>query len=604
MTDRDSSAHGSTNLLTPARAAATSQPPGSNIIRPRSYRRENASYSDGTTTNLEPGSSTESPRNTSSRSTDVSRFSEHTRHEADPNSRPGRHELAQFLGDSWLQRWTSVQAFASNIMSNSNKSLNDPSTPEERSHLRRKNYRLENWGPVPPSNSSLTHSIAAGSSAHRQAALRAAKTASVLESYEGVNGGLDVIGKHKRRKSDESVPHACESAQQLVYVHEVQPNDTYAGIVLRYKCREDIFRKSNRLWSQDSVQTRKWLILPVDACEVKGRPIDPLNCETDSLDPAPSKIEDHQSKNGASRNGTLSDSRSSALMASTHCEQESEDGMPWTHVRWVQMEAFSKPIQIVRVVQHSLGYFPPRRKRSVRTISPNTSSRRSSGLSNFTLGLNDGSSPCQFNSPSRQPSLPGRPSSSHDRVDSETADNRPSWMRRPGGVGSMNRSVKEPGPDNDYLNLWAKKHLPGLDLDTMPSMSVMGSDIAHFGFGLASTTLVESSFEEGKELDKTSRLGSGLDRAAAVVEHWLRGALVKRPSTPSLGNRSRPTGLSSKQDFHNLIELTHATGQECETMHLPTSSCTSATARIADVMATRDNTSLDSKYADSQKKDK
>ncbi|KAG6036385.1 hypothetical protein E4U41_005733 [Claviceps citrina] len=573
MTDQNNSVQDSVSTSASA-LSASSQPLGSNVIRPRNRRPDGAPRSDETTSrNPRSGSRTEVLCNDTSHSRGVSWSSEHQRPRDPKNISDGR-EFTQFLSDSWAQSWTSVQAFASSIISNGTKALNGPESPRERVRQPRKNSRVDAWGPVPPSQPLVTHNIAAGSPAHMQAALKTARTASVLESYEGVNGGLDISGKHKRRKSEESMPHDLEQAEQLVYVHEVQPEDTYAGVVLRYKCREDIFRKSNRLWSQDSVQTRKWLILPVDACEVKGRPLDPQSwhrsCETNLLDSTKLTTNDSSSDEIIS-NDFLTELGKSAPNVSTKCEQDSGDEKPWTHVRWVQIDSFAKPVQIARVARHTLGYFPPRRKRSVQNMSSTTSLRRSSDLSNLTLSLKESPSPCRLSSSIVPPSVSGTLLSSQNRVDNETSDNRPSWMRRPGGVGSMNMSVKEPGPDEDYLNAWAKKHLPGLDLDTMPSMSVMGSDSACFGFRQGSATIVEYPGEAGRDLGNPSRLGSGLDKAAAAVEHWLRGALAKRPSTPFSGNRSRPTGLSGRQDLSDLIELTNAASDEDTPTNLLTS---------------------------------
>ncbi|KAG5927619.1 hypothetical protein E4U42_002039 [Claviceps africana] len=592
MTDRTNAGQGSSSLLTSG-LAASSQSPGSSVIRSRNRRHDNAHLYDETSINLQSGSRIDDVWDVPKRSRNISRSSEPTRPIIDSKSLAGGQDLAQFLGDSWTQSWTSVQSFASSILSNGNKFSEGRQSPQARTRLGRKNSRLDTWGPLPPSESPLAHNIAAGSPAHRQAALKAAKTASVLESYEGVNGGLDTTGIHKRRKSDESAPPDLEPADRLVYVHEVQPNDTYAGIILRYKCREDVFRKSNRLWSRDSVQTRKWLILPVDACEIKGRPLGPQsghqNSEIDHPAPAPSTTEDAASDCGSLGNNFLSEHRNSA--SSGQRAQDLEDDKPWTHVRWVQIDSFAKPVRIARVSRQSLGYFPPRRKRSIRTISPTNSPRQTSDLANPTSSLNEGSSPRQLDSPSRQPPTPGTSLASHGRVDNELPDTRPSWMRRPGGVGSMNIDVKEPGPDNDFFNTWAKKHLPGLDLDTMPSMSVMGSDSAHFGFGQASATIVENPLAEGRDVGDTSRLGSGLDRAAAAIEHWVRGALTKRPSTPLSGNRSRPTGSSSEQGLSDLIELRNAISEADETRNLLMSLDTSTTARTKGVIASRDKTS-------------
>lgn len=125
----------------------------------------------------------------------------------------------------------------------------------------------------------------------------------------------------------------------------------------------------------------------------------------------------------------------------------------------------------------------------------------------------------------------------------------------------MSGNVRAPGPDGDYFNSWARKHLPGLNIEGLPSMSIMGSDVARFGFASESSGIVESPFEDGRDDKSVSRQGSGLDRAAAAVEGLLRGALAKRPSTQRIGSRARPTRLPIGESDGDLIELAD-TGSE------------------------------------------
>ena len=137
-------------------------------------------------------------------------------------------------------------------------------------------------------------------------------------------------------------------------------------------------------------------------------------------------------------------------------------------------------------------------------------------------------------------------------------------MREPGGVGTMDWTVRAPGPDKDYLNTWTKKHIPGLNIEG-PSMSIMGSETAQFGFGSgqdgAAAGLVDNPFQGGDVL-ATNQNGTPLDRAAAAVETWFRGALAKRPSTPMTGhNRSSSHQHHAASEFGgdaaggDLIEL-------------------------------------------------
>ncbi|KAI1775204.1 carbohydrate-binding module family 50 protein [Hypoxylon cercidicola] len=477
------------------------------------------------------------------------------------------------LEGSWTPTWASVQDFASSLLEGGYSS--DPSRPSSSGGSKARPKSIwkglgggnaksgkssSNWGPAPPAESRpAAKDIAAGSLAEREAQLKARKTASVLESYEGVNGGLDVSGKYKRRNSEETPRDASEPIveEQLVYLHHVQPTDTYAGIILRYRCQEHAFRKTNGLWSRDNIQIRKHLMIPVDACESKGRPCDPPSQysqqvdllattpqPTDFTSPFGSAPQPHQRFHDSYFESVSSKSAGKA--------PQDDEERPWTHVRWVKLDSVQEPIEIVRVSRKTMGYFPPRRKKSIHTTSSFSTPRHSLELSKTITNTSEAMDSPGHLSSRRLSSLSARPtpaslgtsSSARSRVTSlGEGDSVPVWMRRPGGVGSMGRSVKAPGPAKDYFNTWVNKRLPGLGIDSMPSMSVMGSETAHFGF--KNTTeeaagIVESPFEEGRDAASPSKNGMGLEHAAASIETWLRGAWARRPSTPRLGSHRRP----------------------------------------------------------------
>jgi len=429
------------------------------------------------------------------------------------------------------------------------------------------------WGPEPPAEGRpRLQDVAAGPMAEREAALRAIRTASVLESHEGVNCGLDVAGKFKRRNSDEdlrgSTAQEQDMGEHLVYIHHVQPNDTYAGIVLKYKCREDAFRKANGLWSRDGIQIRKWLALPVDACEIRGRPCQgpsSPNVGVDLLARTPEETDPF--------GGPISNSGYFFTNGYAENHKDHDDDRPWTHVRWVAIDNSPQPVEVARIPRKALGFFPPRRKKSIHTTSTLSTPRGSVDVPSTRLGSDPGVG--GLNSPSssssRRPSvLSARAeltsSTSRTRVSSVGAGSddrlKPAWMRRPGGVGSLGRNVRAPGPERDYFNSWTKKHLPGLTMDSLPSMSVMGSERARLGFtSVADETnvvIVESPFADGHKAGSATTgggaQGTGLDKAAAAIETWLRGAFTKRPGTPVLGPR-RGTGIESLEGEGDLIEL-------------------------------------------------
>ncbi|KAK3353089.1 Arv1-like family-domain-containing protein [Lasiosphaeria hispida] len=472
---------------------------------------------------------------------------------------------------SWVPSWASVQGLASSFLSGGEPGFG------------------RNWGPEPPNEPRpRLNDVAAGSMAKREAALKAMRTASVLESHEGVNGGLDAAGHHKKRNSDEEPRGSAqqeESEEHLVYIHHVQPSDTYAGIVLKYKCREDAFRKANGLWSRDGIQVRKWLTLPVDACEVRGRPCEGPSTPSARVDLLARTPEETDPFGGRDSRGDFFASNTDGH-SSDHPKPSGDEERPWTHVRWVSIDSCPHPVEIARVPRKALGYFPPRRKKSIHTASTTLSTPRGSfDVPSITLGSEAGGglgSPGSASS-RRQSLLSGRPqlntlssnqfaTGRRSRVnsiginDDLSLDPRPAWMRRPGGVGSLGKSVRAPGPERDYFNSWTKRHLPGLiNVDSMSSMSVMGSESARFGFGNAAengpaaAALVEGLFEGGRDETGASEVvnhqGSGLDKAALALEIWLRGAFAKRgPATPVLGPRGRP-GAPAMEGDGDLIEL-------------------------------------------------
>lgn len=439
------------------------------------------------------------------------------------------------------------------------------------------------WGPEPPSSRRpRLQDVGAGSMAEREASLRAMRTASVLESHPGVNGGLDF----KKRNSDDvprdSPQQQQEVAEHLVYIHHVQPSDTYAGIVLKYRCREDVFRKANGLWSRDGIQIRKWLVIPIDACEVKGRPCAPPTSETSKFDLLARTPEETYPFGG--QPPTDHDdffSSASNVQSERNPNPGYDEDRPWTHVRWVAIDSCPHPVEIARVPRKALGFFPPRRKKSVHTASTLSTPRQSLDVPSIMHDSDPGVS--GLHSPgstsSRRPSvLSNRPqlgptvssaSATRTRGNSIGAGSaagggdepKPAWMRRPGGVGSLGRHVRAPGPERDYFNSWTKKHLPSLTMESLPSMSVMGSEVARIGFGKAdpnSVAIAESPFEDGQTAGFAATQGAqgtGLDKAAAAVESWLRGAFVKRngPLTPVLGPRGR--GTPGEERGGDLIEL-------------------------------------------------
>ncbi|KAI1821890.1 hypothetical protein F4861DRAFT_516905 [Xylaria intraflava] len=485
------------------------------------------------------------------------------------------------LEGSWAPNWSSVQDFATSLLDGGYSS--EPSRPNSRSGPKSQPKSFwksfggidtltrkapGTWGPAPVSNSRLAPGdIAAGSLADREAQLMARKKASVLESHDGVNGGLDITGKYKRRNSDENLRSVSQPVIEdlLVYLHHVRPTDTYAGIILRYRCMEHTFRRINGLWSRDTIQIRKHLLIPVDACEIKGRPCDPPPPDSQKTDHPVATPYGSGTRNlgqpSANPQQQLHDEYFGSLngKAAGSSTQEADD-RSWTHVRWVKVDSLQEPVEIVRVKRTAVGYFPPRRKKSLHTVSSLSTPRQSLELSK-TVSSPSGAVDSPGKPPSRRQSgistrpsaaAIGSPSSVRSRGNSiGQTEGIPAWMRKPGGVGSMGKEVRAPGPAADSFNKWVNKRIPGFSIDSLPSMSIMGSETAHFGFSNAveeGAGIVESPFEDCGTV-APSQNSLGLEQAAASIEGWLREAWAKRPVTPKLGSQRKPT------DDIDLIEL-------------------------------------------------
>ena len=481
----------------------------------------------------------------------------------------------------WTSSWTALQGLASSVLGVEVEGENGDSSNDgllRKKHKKKPSTKLpDSWGPagLPQKKDPA---IGTGTLAEREAAVRVRKMRGVLEGRDDdLNVQKDLNGYYKRRTSLEESrqDEQDDGGEALVYVHHVRPQDTLTGVILRYNCQPAVFRKANRFWPNDSIQTRKVVFIPVDACTIKGRPCDSPSPDSpnqgvDLLAPTPGIEDPPPLTNG----GTWP--RVSSSKIGTSAERSESDEHERVHVRWVLIDSSpsSKPVEIARMPRKALGYFPPRRRKSQATLSsvstprasfdiprshPNdltnspssTTSRRTSNL---------GPRPSQPIGGSYFP--PAMPSSTRPRRESvsETAD-RLGWMRGPGGVGTMGKDVRKPGPAQDGLNSWAKKHIPGLAIDSLPSTSILGGESAHFGFDGELGSIAEGGYTAGAQgigtvtLSGGSGNGLGLENAAAAIEGWVRRLAIKTPGTPKLGG-------SRHAEATDLIELLDGAGSD------------------------------------------
>ena len=418
-----------------------------------------------------------------------------------------------FATGLWETSWSSLQGIASNLLGNdiggSSKdkgSLGFTSPrkrrPFEATHGKWTSSSPDQWGPKGNAEKQIT----SGSKEDRLAQLQAKKRETLLAA----NGHavLDSSGKYKRRNSGAGQHPPSQSPEQdqdaLVYLHHVQPNDTLAGVTIKYNCPAAVFRKANRLWPNDSIQIRKTVYLPIEACGVKGRKIATNVLDTDLLNETDGASSDltrkstpttphahypypTQTKDQASSGLTISPSIS--------ISNPDEDPPPWIHDSWVILPNNPVPVEIARLPRQTLGFFPPSRRKS-QTYTDDISS---------TPPLSRASS----RSPPRQRQQDNR----RHQSSSSSGSHFVSQLQGPGGVGTLGREVRSPGPAQDGLNKLFAPHLPNI--------------------------APRASFES--EVSTTSSAtGTGIETVGGAIEGWVRkiaGKAAGAIGTPPLKGR-------------------------------------------------------------------
>ena len=371
--------------------------------------------------------------------------------------------------------------------------------PIEATHGRNTSAPPAQWGP-----SGGERQVGLGTREGRKMLVQARKRETLLTA----NGHImpDVSGRYKRRDSDETNHTSGPAGEQdnrdaLVYLHKVKPEDTLAGVLIKYSCQPNVFRKANRLWPNDSIQVRKTVVLPVDACGVKGRRIlesgkqsEPSrNVHTEEMMPTPTGLQspwddlhDSSKKSGTSLS-SIPTSPSVSVSLSNHEEP------PWKHESWVMIDGFPDAVEIARLSRKAFGYFPRSRRKSLTLSDVETPPA--------SLDLPRGS---YQSSPRGQIFKSGSSSGSY----------LTNQLQGPGGVGTMGKDVLSPGPAQDGLNKLFATHLPNL--------------------------APRRSFES---INSASSHGNGgIENMGGAIEGWMRKLATKaassiRPATP--GETSR-----------------------------------------------------------------
>ncbi|KAF1980195.1 hypothetical protein BU23DRAFT_443944, partial [Bimuria novae-zelandiae CBS 107.79] len=473
--------------------------------------------------------------------------------------RVGR-DAQKTLSGIWGNSWSAIQGLATNVLGNEAGATDTSAGTRKRkpflgSHRRTSTSAPpKQWGPP----ASLTSHIGAGTQEERESMLRAMKRKDLLLADQHLMS--DAVGRLKRRNSDDRTsssapPGENDDRDALVYIHNVRPQDTLAGITIKFNCQPAVLCKANRMWPNDSVQIKKTIVLPVDACGVKGRPVAGPDApqEEDLL------LGDWSNKSEASSsalpNGWTSshcrDTDTSSTLSPSVSNADSDP--PWKHDSWVLLPNDKEPTEIGRMPRRELGFFPPARRKSL-VFSDASTPRASVDLPRSSTSTNS-----YTNSPNHSISRP-RASSNLTTISAPYQGRHRSTsgfhLHGPGGVGTMGKNVRSPGPGQDPLNKLFAAHLPNVEpppdqeyfTPWAPSLLDADSGRVHHG---GSGALTPSG-------------GAGLDlqEIGGAIEGWMRkvgtqaSKLLTEPATPGQGKRSAvPVIGAVGGDLGDLIEL-------------------------------------------------
>ncbi|KAF2475704.1 uncharacterized protein BDR25DRAFT_331497 [Lindgomyces ingoldianus] len=553
-------------------SSKTSSTPAASSLRPRARRLISiddeldpaASGSEGSASPFASRTASPIPSSHPSRPNVTSNPSSLTR-AAGAHAPNGSRDASVTFSGIWGNSWSAIQGLATNVLGN-DAGPKDTATRRRRplaaTHRRAASgVTPKQWGPLGSSSSQ----VGAGPQEERESMVRAMKRKDLLTADEHLLP--DSVGRIKRRNSDDRLsvsapPTENDDRDALVYVHIVRPQDTLAGITIKFNCQPAVLRKANRMWPNDSIQTKDTILLPVDACGVKGRPVTGPNAQQEEdllLGDYGDKQNSADTDSTTIPNGWRShkdrSQHSPSAPSSSHSNADSE--LPWKHDSWVMLPNDSTPIEIGRMPRRALGFFPPARRKSLAysdasTPSPSFDLPRSSTSTNYTNSHMN--SPGQNASRVRPPTSRGTPSSGmHGRHRSISNFS----LHGPGGVGTLGKNVRSPGPAQDGLNKLFASHLPnvapppGQEYFTPWAPSLLDADTG---------TSVQLSGSGAR----TPLGGAGIDlqQFGGAIEGWMRNMasqaskILSDPSTSSQGKRSAvPVIGAVGGDFGDLIEL-------------------------------------------------
>lgn len=476
------------------------------------------------------------------------------------------------LAGLWGNSWTALQGIASDLLGNDLAAADANSKPRTRrspsklhsSRSASTGTPPSSWGPSAPTSPPRGSMIGTGTREEQTAAFRAQKRKDMLTRQE--SSYADTLGKFKRRLSDDrnsvsAPPGGEEDRDALVYIHHVKKDDTLAGITIRYNIAAGVLRKANRMWPNDVVQARKTLILPVDACGVKGKLASEDTAWPGSESDALSSMQAEEVSTptadtlmnlpGSSKHTRTRTNSTSTYTTSSAAASSADTEPPWQHDSWVILLGNAKPTQIARLPRRALGYFPPARRKSNNWSDLDTPS---SSLDLARTGTNGSSNPAR--SPLRS-DAPQRPRHTR-RTSNATTGYFPSYLTGPGGVGTMSRNVRCPGPAQDGLNKMFAKHLPDVapprnqNALYQPEMPLYTDASTPFGSGSLTPAYPHSSSGGGGSMN--------LENVGGAIESWVRRLATKTVSQSTdrhhIARASVGTPGKGAGGIGDLIEMT------------------------------------------------
>lgn len=298
----------------------------------------------------------------------------------------------------------------------------------------------------------------------------------------------------------------------LVYVHQVKPTDTVEGVVIAFNIPPGALRKANGMWSHDNVQSRRTLLLPVDECQVKGKPVDLLDAKEEN------------------------ETQSAKVEGAKTGEPAQKEETPYKHESYVTIEGIGQ-VEIARLARNKLSHFPPRRRKG-------TSTRRLSGLGDLPTTT----TPSLLDQPSLLDLLeePSSPTNVFRGMTPGVGELHPQYSQNshnPGGV----KTGFGPGPGVALgPEAFTLKTLGEMANDTAAGLENIGGVVEGF---VRKWTAKAQGFVGGDLIELTQRLGFETEEEEAERrggEAMSRGNSIG--SSGSSSSRGTAAGMGSARD--------------------------------------------------------